>query len=134
MRQDLGYENDNNFDEHQREARQMLIDSTRKNLEDNLEKAKLDKHDVFIVSARIIFSLVSNNLKTLKKTTPTVDEVRLMEALLKMAHARRYGTQEASAVSNSEATTVKLSTQRRLYQSFKVFETQISTPRRLNSL
>ena len=108
---DLGYdedEDDDDFDEHQREAQQKLIDSTRKNFKDNLEKAELNKHhEVFIVSASVIFSLVTDNPN---KTIPAIDEVRLMEALLKMAHARRYGTQ-ASAVSNFETTTVKLSTQ-----------------------
>ena len=97
--QDLGYdENDDDavddFDNYQRQARQLLIDNTRKNLEDNLKKAELNKHDVFIVSSSVIFSLVT--AKTSKKTTPAIDETRLLESILKMAHARRYGTQAAA--------------------------------------
>ena len=96
---DIGYdENDDNADDEnddfQRRARQLLIDTTRKNIEENLEKAELNKHDVFIVTASIIFSLV--NSKAIKKTTPAIDEARLMESILKMAHARRYGTQAST--------------------------------------
>jgi hypothetical protein len=103
--QDLGYdENDDDADDgsdladYQRRARQLLIDSTRKNLEDNLKKAELNKHDVFIVSNNVILSLVT--AKEPKKTTPVIDEARLLESILRMAHARRYGTQ-ASAKNHS---------------------------------
>ena len=101
--QDLGYDEndddaDDNFSDYQRRARQLLIDSTRKNLDDNLEKAELNKHDVFIVSGNVIFSLVKD--KTLKKTTTAIDEVRLVEAFLKEAHARRYGTQARASAKN----------------------------------
>ena len=104
--QDAGYDKNDedakdDYDDYQRRARQYLIDATRKNLEGNLEKAKLNKHDVFIVSSSVIFSLVA--AKTLEKTTPTIDESRLMESILNMAHARRYGTQ-ASAEIHSEST------------------------------
>ena len=97
--QDIGYDEfddnaDVEFDNYQRRARQLLIDTTRKNLEDNLVKAGLNKHDVFIVTGSIIFSLV--NAKTVKKTTPAIDEARLLESILKMAHTRRYGTQASS--------------------------------------
>jgi hypothetical protein len=112
--QDIGYDEyddnaDDDFDEYQRRARQLLIDTTRKNLEDNLEKAELNKHDVFIVAGNIIFSLV--NSKAIKKTTPAIDEARLMESILKMAHARRYGTQapaknHSTIVKNNEVRSV----------------------------
>ena len=96
--QDLGYDEndddvDDDFGEYQRRARQLLIDTTRKNIEENLEKAELNKHEVFIVSSDVIFSLVTD--KTLK-TTIAIDELRLMKAFLKMAHARRYGTQTSA--------------------------------------
>ena len=96
--QDLGYdENDDSepedeYDGYQARARQILIDSTRENLEINLEKAELAKHDVFIVSESVIYSLVTG--KWNKKDTQTpIDEARLVETLLKIAHSRRYGTQ-----------------------------------------
>ena len=91
--QDLGYDEsdedaDDAFGGYQKRARQFLIDTTMKNLKDNLKRAELNKHDVFMVSGNVIFSLVTN--KTLKKTATEIDEVRLVEAFLKMAHARRY--------------------------------------------
>ena len=90
---DLGFD-ENDADakkaDYQKRARQLLIDTTRKNLEGNLEKAELKKHDVFIVSGSVIYSLVA--AKGIKKTTSAIDEARLMESILKMAHARRYGT------------------------------------------
>ena len=96
--QDLGYdENDDSepedeYDGYQARARQILIDSTRENLEINLEKAELAKHDVFIVSESVIYSRVTG--KWNKKDTQTpIDEARLVETLLKIAHSRRYGTQ-----------------------------------------
>ena len=96
---DIGYDEydddaEDKFDDYQRRALQLLIDATRKNLEDNLQKAELNKHDVFIVSSSVIFSLV--NGKALKKNPPPpppIDESRLMESILKTAHSRRYGTQ-----------------------------------------
>ena len=96
---DIGYDEDDDeaddvFDDFQRRARQLLIDSTKKNLEDNLEKAELNKHDVFIVTSSVIFSLV--NGKAIKKTIPAIDETRLMESILRIAQARRYGTQAST--------------------------------------
>ena len=87
---DIGYdENDDNadddFDDFQRRARQLLIDSTKNNLEDNLESAELNKNDVFIVSCSVIFSLVND--KAIKRTPPAIDEDHLMKSILKMAHA-----------------------------------------------
>ena len=93
--QDLGYDEnddvaDEDFDDYQRQARQLLIDTTRKNLEGNLAKAELKRHDVYIVSGNAIFSLVTG--KRLKKTALEIDEARLMESFSKIAHARRYMT------------------------------------------
>jgi Mg2+/Co2+ transporter CorC len=100
--QDIGYDenednaDDDDFDDFQRRARQLLIDTTRKNLEDNLQKAELNKRDVFIVTGSVISSLV--NAKAIKKITPAIDEARLMESILKTAHTRRYyGTQASTS-------------------------------------
>ena len=92
---DAGYDKndedaENVFDDYQTQALELLIDGTRKNLEENLEKAKLNKHDVFIVSSSVIFSLVKGKAP---KRSPLIDEACLLESILKMAHARRYGTQ-----------------------------------------
>jgi len=102
---DIGYDeydDDADFDDYQGRARQLLIDTTRKNLEGNLEKAELKKHDVFIVSGSVIFSLVAAAKRI--KATAVIDEARLMESILKMAHARRYGTQ---APAKNHSTIVK---------------------------
>ena len=72
----------------------MLIDTTRKDLEQNLEKAELTKRDVFVVSGSVIYSLVT--AKGNKKTAPAIDEVRLVETILKTAYERRYGTRLAA--------------------------------------
>ena len=106
---DIGYDEndddaDNVFDDYQSQARQLLIDATRENLEDNFEKAELNKHDVFLVSSIVIFSMVS--AKGHKKTTPAIDEARLMETMLKMAHARRYGTQVSTKDHSTSSRTI----------------------------
>ena len=116
--QDIGYDEndedaDDDFTDYQKRARQLLIDSTRKNLEGNLEKAELKKNDVFIVSGSVIYSLVTG--KGIKKTTLAIDEARLMESILKMAHVRRYGTQTSArnygtqASARNHSTLVKIS-------------------------
>ena len=97
----LGYESDDELAENdvvnsQQRARQVLIDTTRKDLERNFERADLKKHDVFIVSADVIFSLVTDKALTGNKTNLAFDEVRLMEAILKMEHAQRYGKQASA--------------------------------------
>ena len=92
--QDLGYdENDDdareNLSDYQAQARQLLIETTRKNLETNLTKAELVNRDVFIVSGNIIYSLVTKN----KKSSLAIDEERLIQTVLTVAHNRRYGSQ-----------------------------------------
>ena len=107
---DIGYdENDDDEpgvkEDFQAQARQLLIDSTRTNLEENLEMAKLNKHDVFIVSGNVICLLVND--KAIKKTTPVIDEARLLEGMLKKAHERRYRTQSETSTTgknHSEST------------------------------
>jgi len=84
-------DSDDNSDDNQTRARQLLIDSTRNDLEGNLKKAQLAKRDVFIVSSSVIFSLVTG--KRPKENIPEIDEIRLIEAILETAHARRYGNQ-----------------------------------------
>jgi len=93
--QDLGYdENDDDDadenDDYQKRARQLFIDDTWKNLGDDLEKAQLNRHDVFIVSNNVIFSVVTG-----QKTTPTIDEDHLMEAILATALERRRRQESA---------------------------------------
>jgi len=95
--QDLGYDEndddaDNDFDEYLARARKVLIDTTRNNLETNLEKAELAKREVFIVSGSVVYSLITEK-ENRKRTAPAIDENRLMQTVLKIAHARRYGHQ-----------------------------------------
>jgi hypothetical protein len=93
---DSGYdENDDNadddFDSHQVRARQLLIDTTRHNLKTNLEKAKLANREVFIVSSSAIYSLITGKVN--KKKTLPIDEAHLIDNVLKIAYAQRYGNQ-----------------------------------------
>ena len=97
LRDENDDDSDDNFDDYQIRARRSLIDSTRNNVKKNLEEHQMAKRDVFIVSSNVIFSLVTG--KEHKKTTPAIDEARLMEDILTMAHARRYGNQ-APAIEN----------------------------------
>ena len=67
----LGYDKDDDdasdhYNDYQTRARQLLIDTTRKNLEQNLKIAELAKRDVFIVSNKVLYSLVTakGNRKT----------------------------------------------------------------------
>ncbi|KAF8805996.1 P-loop containing nucleoside triphosphate hydrolase protein [Phlegmacium glaucopus] len=86
-------ENDDDAEvNHEEQARQFFIDTTRNNVETNLKEAGLSMHDIFIVSSSVIYSLVTNS-RNRKKTTPVIDEARLIETVLKTAYARRYGTQ-----------------------------------------
>lgn len=82
-----------NVNDYQTQARQQLIDSTKKSVERNLKEARLANRDVFIVSRHVIFSLVT--AKGHKKIPPAIDEVRLMETIMMSAYARRYGNQAA---------------------------------------
>jgi hypothetical protein len=97
--QDLGYDEDDDdasdhYDDYQTQARQLLIDTTRKNLEQNLEMAELAKRDVFIVSNKVVHSLVT--AKGNRKNPLAIDEARLIETILKTACDRRYGTRLAA--------------------------------------
>ncbi|KAF8805997.1 hypothetical protein BYT27DRAFT_7102353 [Phlegmacium glaucopus] len=91
--QDLGYdENDDDDEEFEEKARQFLIDTTKSNIETNLEEAGLSMHDIFIVSSSVIYSLVTTNKRN-KKFPPVIDEYDLAKAVLETAHGRRYHTQ-----------------------------------------
>ena len=103
--QDLGYdENDDDaasdFDEYLARARKVLIDTTRNNLETNLEKAELVKREVFIVSGSVVYSLITET-ENRKKTAPAIDEARLIQTVSKIAHARRYGHQAPAKTHSS---------------------------------
>ena len=76
-------------EELQAAALRLFIDNTRKNMETNLRKAGLEIHDVFIVSNNVISALVTN--KRNNKTLPEIDEVRLLDSIMKAAVERRYG-------------------------------------------
>lgn len=80
------------YKKHHSAARQILIDSTRKNLDKNLEKAKLSKREVFIISSNSMYALMTDkwNRRTIANV---IDEANLLQAVLKEAHSRRYGAQ-----------------------------------------
>ena len=102
--QDLEHdENENNasgkHEEFQAGALRLFIDNTRENMEAKLRKAGLEMHDVFIISSNVISALVTN--KRNKKTLPEIDEIRLLDSIMKAAVERRYGAR----VANDHSTT-----------------------------
>ena len=96
LMQDLGYdENDEDIEDHcidyQVRAQHLLINTTKNDLETNLEEAGLAKRDIFIVSRHVVYSLVTD--KWDKKPPPMIDEVPLIKSVLMAAHKQCYVAQ-----------------------------------------
>ena len=92
---DLGYddEEEEKYDDFQAQARELLIKDTRENIKKNLQGAGLAMCDrIFIVCASVIYALVTK--KSIKKTTPEIDEGPLFNSILEAVRARRYSSQE----------------------------------------
>ncbi|KAF8813332.1 hypothetical protein BYT27DRAFT_7180809 [Phlegmacium glaucopus] len=68
-------------------ARQIFIDSTRGDFEQNLQKANLTKREVFIVSSSVMRALVAKRCNS-RVSNSMIDEARLLEAVLKETYAR----------------------------------------------
>jgi hypothetical protein len=83
------------YKEHHSAARQLLIDSTRKDLDKNLEKANLAKREVFIISRSSMYALITQKLNW-RNAANMIDEANLLEAVLKAAYDRRYGAQTST--------------------------------------
>ena len=84
---DSDEEDANGSEELFKQARQIFIDSTRGDLEKNLQNALLTKRDVFIVSSLVMRALVTKK-RSSKISNMMIDEARLLEAVLKETHAR----------------------------------------------
>ena len=80
------------YKKHHSAARQLLIDSTRKNLDKNLEMANLAKRPVFIISSNSMHALMTEKWNW-RNAANVIDEANLLQAVLKAAHTRRYGAQ-----------------------------------------
>ena len=78
------------YKEHHSAARQLFIDSTRKNLDENLEKANLAKREVFIISSGSMHALLTEKWNW-RSTANVIDEKNLFRAVLRAARTRRYG-------------------------------------------
>lgn len=76
-------------------ARQSLIDSTKKDLDKNLEKANLAKRQVFIISRGSMHALMTDKWNW-RNTANVIDEANLLQAVLKSAYTRRYGVHASS--------------------------------------
>ena len=101
---DLGYDSaDDDTDgysvDYEARARQTLIETTKNNVEINLEEAGLATRDIFIVDSSVIYSLVTDKWNK-KKSRTVIHEARLIESVLMAAHERRY---VAPAADNSLA-------------------------------
>ncbi|KAF8806008.1 hypothetical protein BYT27DRAFT_7257427 [Phlegmacium glaucopus] len=97
---DLGHGDvrEHNCEKYQEQARQLLIDKTKRDLEANIEEAGSAMLNIFIISSHILYSLVTK--KWIKKIPLVIDEARLAESVFKAAYARRYGAR-APAKSSS---------------------------------
>ena len=84
-------------------ARQLLIDSTKKNLDKNLELANLADRQVFIVSRGSMHAFMTEQWNW-KTAANVIDEANLIQAVLQAAHTRRYG---AHAPIKDHSTVVK---------------------------
>ena len=83
------------YKKHHSAARQLLIDSTRKDFDKNLEKANLTKREVFIISRSSMCALMTEKWNW-RNEGNVIDEANLVEAVLKAAYARRYGAQAST--------------------------------------
>ena len=77
------------YKKHHSAALQLLIDSTKKNLDKDLEKARLAKREVFIISSRSLRALMTGNQRD---AANVIDEGNLLQAVLKV-YNRRFGAQ-----------------------------------------
>ena len=80
------------YKRHHSAARQLLVDSTKKNLDKNLEKANLAKRQVFIISRSSMHALMTEKWNW-RNEGNVIDEANLLQAVLKAAYSRRYGAQ-----------------------------------------
>ena len=78
------------YKRHHSAARQLLVDSTKKNLDKNLEKANLAKRQVFIISRSSMHALMTEKWNW-RNEGNVIDEANLLQAVLKAAYSRRYG-------------------------------------------
>ncbi|KAF8806006.1 P-loop containing nucleoside triphosphate hydrolase protein [Phlegmacium glaucopus] len=83
------------YKKHHPAARQLFIDSTRKNLEKNLEKANLTQREVFIISSNSMHAFTTEKWNW-RNAANLIDEANLLKAVLQAAHGRRYGAQASS--------------------------------------
>jgi hypothetical protein len=84
---DFESDEDNGNEESYKQARQIFIHSTKRDLDKNLQKAGLTKQDVFMVSSIVVRALVNNRCNS-RISNSMIDEARLLEAVLKETCAR----------------------------------------------
>lgn len=83
---DLDEENEDT-EESRKQARQIYISSTRGDFERNIQKAKLTKREVFIVSSNVMRAVAAKKCNN-QVSSKIIDEARLLEAVLKETHGR----------------------------------------------
>jgi len=85
------------YKKHHPVARQLLIDSTKKDIDRNFEnpEANLAKRQVFIISSHSMYALMTDKWNW-RTAANVIDESTLLEAVLKAAHSRRYGDQAST--------------------------------------
>ena len=85
------------YKRHHSAARQLLIDTTKKDLDKNLEKANLKKLQVFIISRSSMHALMTEKWNW-RNAANVIDEANLLQAVLKAAYTRRYGAQVSKSL------------------------------------
>ena len=88
------------YKRHRLAARQLLIDSTKKNLNKNLKKANLATRRVFIISRSSMHALMTEKWNW-RNAANVIDEADLLQAVLKAAYTRRYDAQLESTEDHS---------------------------------
>ena len=89
------------YKRHHSAARQLLIDSTKKDLDKNLEKANLEKRQVFIISRSSMHALMTEKWNW-RNAGNVIDEANLLQAVLEAAYSRRYGAQVTTKDQSTE--------------------------------
>jgi hypothetical protein len=93
LKDEFGYDSEEDdvedYKRHHPAARQLLIDYTKQDLDRNLEKANLGKREVFIISKSSMHALMTEKLNW-RNVANVIDEVNLLQAVLKAAYTRRY--------------------------------------------
>lgn len=90
------------YKRHHSAARQLLIESTKKDLDKNLKTANLAKRQVFIISRSSMHALMTEKWNW-RNAANVIDEANLLQAVLKAAYSRRYASSAQGSTKDHSA-------------------------------